>query len=393
MVPRSSIHVSGFEPRPEFLQWNERTVKTRLVSWFDLVEDCLLNPSIAFCEMAESSVELVVGIDFGMTCTGTPKSSVYLEYLLIMSKGVAFSNIRMALPKVIQGWPGKPGESHNKVPSTILYSPANPFVTDWGFLCQHSDGKKEWFKRYLDPERLHLIATSGYGRTASHDIPASSEVRKWFKDYMACLYKHISTAIQNTTGRWGAKRIDFVFSLPCTFIKPSIARDIRALVTEAGFGGGGAQHKVDIGLTEPEAAAVYTLKDTAIAYRVGDIVLVCDAGGGTTDLAILEIIGDQNGRLELRELTVVEGQNVGSTNIDVAFEQMVEERLKSVQPKLDGQTAWSMMHGSDYTARKCSFGELDSLGLGTLAVRVPTVGTDFNCESARIKNGKMLFSQ
>ena len=310
-----------------------------------------------------------------------------------MSKGVAFSTIRMPSPKVIQGWPGKPGESHNKVPSTILYLPTSPFVKDWGFLCQHSDGKKEWFKQYLDPERLQPIASMEHGRTSPHDLPAFSEVRKWFKDYMACLYKHISTTIQSKTGRWGSKRIDFLFSLPCTFNKPSIPRDIRDLVTEAGFGAGGAQHKVDIGLTEPEAAAVYTLKDTALEYQVGDIVLVCDAGGGTTDLAILEIIGHQNGRLELRELTVVEGQNVGSTNIDIAFELMVEERLKSVHPKLDEQTAWSMMHGAEYTACKCSFGEVDNLGLGTFAVKVPAVGTDFNYESARIKDGKMRFSQ
>ena len=343
--------------------------------------------------MAESSVDLVVGIDFGMTCTGRSKISIHRDYLLIMSKGVAFSNIRMPLPKVIQGWPGKPGESHNKVPSTIFYPPGNPFSKDWGFQCQHADGKKEWFKRYLDPERLQSIASMRQGQTGSQDLPAFPEVRKWFKDYMTCLYKHISTTIQNTTGRWGAKRIEFVFSLPCTFNKLSIPRDIRDLVSEAGFGGGGAQHKVDIGLTEPEAAAVYTLKDTAIAYQVGEIVLVCDAGGGTTDLAILEIVGHHNGRMELRELTVVEGQNVGSTNIDIAFEKMVEERLKFVYPKLDEQTAWSMMHGAEYIAWKCSFGELDSLGLGTFAVTVPTVGTDFNYESARIKNGKMRFSQ
>ena len=266
-------------------------------------QDYLRKRGNSHCEMPESSVDLVVGIGFGMTCTGRSKSSVHRNYLLIMSKGVAFSNTRMPLPKAIQRWPGKPGETHNKVPSTIFYSPANPFVKEWGFLCQHSDGKKEWFKRYLDPERLQSIASMGQGQTSSQDLPAFSEVRKWFKDYMVCLYKHISTTIQSTTGRWGAKRIEFVFSLPCTFNKLSIPRDIRDLVVEAGFEVGGAQHKVDIGLTEPEAAAVYTLKDTAIAYQVGDIVLVCDAGGGTTDLAILEIVGYQNGQMELIKRT------------------------------------------------------------------------------------------
>ena len=100
-------------------------------------QDYLRKRGNSHCEMPESSVDLVVGIDFGMTCTGRSKSSVHRNYLLIMSKGVAFSNTRMPLPKVIQGWPGKPGETHNKVPSTIFYSPANPFVKEWGFLCQH----------------------------------------------------------------------------------------------------------------------------------------------------------------------------------------------------------------------------------------------------------------
>ena len=209
--------------------------------------------------MAESGADLVVGIDFGMTCTGRSKSSVHRCHSLIMSKGVAFSNTRMPLPRVIQRWPGKPGESHNKVPSTILYSLANPFVKDWGFLCQHTDGKKEWFKPYLDPERLQSIASMEHGQGGSQDLPAFSEVRKWFKDYMVCLYKHISTTIQSMAGRWGAKRVEFLFSLPCTFHKISIPRDIRELVIEAGFEAGGAHHKVDMGLTEPEAAAVYTL--------------------------------------------------------------------------------------------------------------------------------------
>ena len=89
----------------------------------------------------------------------------------------------------------------------------------------------------------------------------------------------------------------------------------------------------------------------------------------------------------------MEGQNVGSTSIDIAFEKLVEKRLKFVRPKLDEQTAWSMMQGAEYTAWKCSFGEPESLGLRTFAVTVPRVGPGFNDERAWIRNGKMRFSQ
>ena len=113
----------------------------------------------------------------------------------------------------------------------------------------------------------------GQRQNGSQDLPTFSEARKWFKDYIAFLYRHIGTSIQSTSGRWGAKRIEFVFSLPCTFNKLSFPRDIRDLVVEAGFEGGGPQHKEEIGLTEPEAATVYTLKDTAIPYPVGRLCL------------------------------------------------------------------------------------------------------------------------
>lgn len=66
---------------------------------------------------------------------------------------------------------------------------------------------------------------------------------------------------------------------------------------------------------------------------------VCDAGGGTTDLAILESVGDDNGLTELQELAVVEGQDIGSTNIDVAFQKMVEKRLKTSSLNLEDDTA------------------------------------------------------
>ena len=317
------------------------------------------------------------------------------------SIGVAYSTTKMPTPRIIQKWPGKLLEANNKVPSSIFYWPRTKIAKVWGFESQHLDGTKEWFKRYLDPDVLRgLEGTARKRRTQNGtdslqdpDIPDADEVRKWYRDYMSCLYAHLSEVIQKQTGLWESKCVEFIFSLPCTFTKLEIGRDLLALITQAGFGKGGERHTVELGLTEPEAAAVYTIKETAVEFKSGTTILVCDAGGGTTDFAILSSIGNDEDEPELQELDVVEGQNVGSTNIDIAFEEMVEQRLAAVRPALPDLTAWSMMNSTEFLGWKCGFGQEDSRAFRSFPISVPTVGRDFNHQEAEIENGKMNFSQ
>ena len=122
-------------------------------------------------------------------------------------------------------------------------------------------------------------------------------------------------------------------------------------------------------------------------------MLVYDAGGGTTDLACLEVVGVDDGQPELRELTVVDGQNIGATNVDVAFEKMVEERLEKVEPKLDNRTAWTMMHEPDFAGWKCNFGQEDNKIFNSFPITVPMIESNFSHRGARIRDGKMHFSQ
>ena len=209
---------------------------------------------------------------------------------------------------------------------------------------------------------------------------------------MQCLYTHLSDQIQGKTGSWQAKRVEFIFSLPCTFREPTIARSLLALVKEAGFGTGGSWHTIEAGLTEPEAAAVFTIKESAITFRAGTTILVCDAGGGTTDLTILENVTEEESEPELESLSTVEGRDVGSTNIDVAFERLVEDRLTTVLPALPENTAWSMMHSSEFLFYKCTFGQ-DEGRLFNRSVPVPYLTDGFNHAQANIVNGRMTFSE
>lgn len=92
-------------------------------------------------------------------------------------------------------------------------------------------------------------------------------------------------------------------------------------------------------LEEPQAAfydliaserrkAVEALLDAA---RTSARVLVCDVGGGTTDLTLIEARRDANGELELERIAVGRHLLLGGDNIDLALAQLCEQRL------LDGE--------------------------------------------------------
>lgn len=215
----------------------------------------------------------------------------------------------MPQPKVIQKWPTRAHESNRKVP-TVLHYPANGDIPEWGFPCQYVDGKQEWFKRYLDPAHLETLRAE----VPDGDLPQIREVRKWYRDYMRCLCNYISRFLQDQMGDWSALRVEFIFSLPTTFRSQEISTSLRELLKEAGFGRG-MYHTIDFGLTEPQASAVDAAKYSSKTFENGDVMLVCDAGGGTTDFALLEQTTARGSRPELRELASVPGIDVGSTNM------------------------------------------------------------------------------
>ena len=153
-----------------------------------------------------------------------------------------------------------------------------------------------------------------------------------------------------------------------------------------------SSHTIEAGLTEPEAAAVFTIKESAIAFRAGATILVCDAGGGTTDLTVLESATTEGSHPELDSLSNVEGKDVGSTNIDVAFSRLVEDRLAAVTLALPENTAWSMMHSSEFLFYKCTFGQ-DEVRHFSFSVPVPHVTDGFGHAKSNIVNGRMEFSE
>ena len=82
-------------------------------------------------------------------------------------------------------------------------------------------------------------------------------------------------------------KIDFIITVPAMWSDAAKQKTEDAAI-RAGLGN---QHGLEM-LSEPESAAVYTLKNmdtTHSQIQVGDRIVVCDAGGGTVDLISYEI--------------------------------------------------------------------------------------------------------
>jgi molecular chaperone DnaK (HSP70) len=95
-------------------------------------------------------------------------------------------------------------------------------------------------------------------------------------------------------------------------------------------------------LEEPQAAFYAWLASTEGGWREtvapGDLILVCDVGGGTTDLSLIQV-GEEDGDLVLDRIAVGNHLLVGGDNMDLALAYALAGQLAESGARLD---AWQM---------------------------------------------------
>jgi len=100
-------------------------------------------------------------------------------------------------------------------------------------------------------------------------------------------------------------------------------------------------------LEEPQAAVYAWLAAQGDRWRkqlkVGDRLLVCDLGGGTTDLTLIEA-AESEGELTLQRLAVGNHLLIGGDNMDLALAHQVAERFKADGVDLDPWQSVSLWH-------------------------------------------------
>jgi Hsp70 protein len=108
-------------------------------------------------------------------------------------------------------------------------------------------------------------------------------------------------------------------------------------------------------LEEPQAAFYAWLESQGDGWRsrikVGDLVLVCDVGGGTTDFSLISV-SEENGELSLRRVAVGEHILLGGDNMDLALARVLQQRLEAGGQHIDTWQLHGLWHQSRLAKEK-----------------------------------------
>ncbi|MGA8701723.1 MAG: Hsp70 family protein [Candidatus Sulfotelmatobacter sp.] len=197
------------------------------------------------------------------------------------------------------------------------------------------------------PNRLVASAKSwlsyaGVNRTAPilpwqapEEVPKLSpvEASSQFLQYLRTVWDSGEAGEQ---GELALAEQDVLLTVPASFDEE--ARELtRRAAEQAGY-----QH-VTL-LEEPQAAFYAWLESQGDAWRrrikVGDLVLVCDVGGGTTDLSLI-VVSEENGELTLKRVAVGDHILLGGDNMDLALARVLQQRLEESGNRID---TWQL-HG------------------------------------------------
>lgn len=128
-------------------------------------------------------------------------------------------------------------------------------------------------------------------------------------------------------------------------VPASFDASARELTREAAMAAGFPESMVL--LEEPQAAVYAWLDSVGDQWRklmkVGETLLVCDVGGGTTDLTLIGV-GEETGELQLKRIAVGNHLLVGGDNMDLALAHHVAGLFAKKKVTLDPWQSVSLWH-------------------------------------------------
>ncbi len=176
---------------------------------------------------------------------------------------------------------------------------------------------------------------------APSDVPRISPV-----DASAEYLRHLAAAWNWRFAKPGSDPSDaianqeIVLTVPASF--DAAARDLTMQAADRA----GLKHLTL--LEEPQAALYAWLEAMGDSFRkhvkVGDVILVVDVGGGTTDLSLMAVT-EQQGNLEITRVAVGDHILLGGDNMDLALAHTLNQQLTATGKKLDSWQFASLTFG------------------------------------------------
>jgi len=229
----------------------------------------------------------------------------------------------------------------------------------------------------LVPDRL---VTSAKSWLSNPHIDPKQKILPWRSDIteeklspLECsrrYLQHLRDAFlhaERAQGRdWDLSEGQIVLTVPASF--DEVARSLTAEAARAaGLG--------DVTLLEEPQAAFYAWTAQAggtwrdlVAH--GDIVLVCDIGGGTADFSLIAVT-DVEGGLELERVSVGEHILLGGDNMDLALAYALRAKLEATGKTLDSWQFMALVHA----ASKAKIILFEDPALAQAPIAVPSRGS------------------
>ncbi|CAB5395785.1 unnamed protein product [Rhizophagus irregularis] len=211
----------------------------------------------------KSDVRVVVGIDFGTTYSG-------FAYRFTDFAGEIHTN---------KDWEGYVGKY--KTNTVLEYDDNFKNVVKWGrpaFIkgtTNEADDTNE--PKSVGLFKLHL---GSLGKLQDHLKPKIPvEFKKAIIDYLREMGKLIKKTVESVEGIKFHENVLLVLSVPAEYSKKELAI-MRECASEADLIKEENSEYLQF-TTEPEAAAIYCMKNCLESYEIGTTFMIVDCGGGT----------------------------------------------------------------------------------------------------------------
>src|SRR6201988_1522432 len=247
----------------------------------------------------------------------------------------------------------------------------------------------------LVPDRL---LTSAKSWLSNPHIDPKQPILPWRSDIAeeklsplecSCRYlQHLRDAFlhaERAQGRdWALSEGEIVVTVPASF--DEVARSLTAEAAKAaGLGD-------VILLEEPQAAFYAWMAQTHREWRNliadGDIVLVCDVGGGTADFSLIAVT-DVEGRLELERVSVGEHILLGGDNMDLALAYALNGKLEAAGKRLDSWQFLALVHAPS----KAKIVLFDEDGLTRAPIAFPSRGSSLLAKTVSTTLDRQMLEQ